>query len=112
MVHCIYDFCTCKYVTHYTTYLYPVDSSSQSLSAGPPLMSLPLGFDHLPEAQRELEEEERQQREQAERDDQELLQQQKQELMEFMNQPSVTPQPPPEVHVCGVCMHIQCTCTA
>lgn len=76
---------------------FPVDSSSQSVSAGPPQMSLPVGFDHLPEALREMEEEERRRREQEEREEQELHQQQEQELREWMNRPSVPQQPPPEV---------------
>ena len=74
-----------------------VDSSSQSLSAGPPLMSLPVGFDHLPEAQREMEEEERRRREQEEREERELNQQQEQELRERMSRPPEPQQPPPEV---------------
>ena len=81
--------------------LFPADSSSQSLSAGPPMMSLPVGFDHLPEAQREMEEEERRQREEEEREEQELHQQQAQELSEWMNRPSVPQQPTPQVHVCA-----------
>ena len=94
--------------------LFLVDSSSQSLSAGPPIMSLPVGFDHLPEAQRELEEEERWQREQEEREEQELRQQQAQELSEWMSRPSVPPQPPPpEVQVCMCIVHVHvraCIC--
>ena len=77
--------------------LFSVDSSSQSVSAGPPLMSLPVGFDHLPESLREMEEEERRRREQEEREEQELHQQQEQELREWMNRPPVPQQPPPEV---------------
>ena len=79
--------------------LFPADSSSQSLSAGPPMMSLPVGFDHLPEAQREMEEEERRQREEEEREEQELHQQQAQELSEWMNRPQLPQQPPPQVSV-------------
>ena len=84
--------------------LFPADSSSQSLSAGPPMMSLPVGFDHLPEAQREMEEEERRQREEEEREEQELRQQQAQELSEWMNRPQLPQQPPPQVHLylCGL----------
>lgn len=66
------------------------------------MMSLPLGFEHLPAAQREMEEQERRQREQEALEEQELHQQQEQALVEWMNCPPVVQQPPPpEVLTCS-----------
>ena len=73
----------------------PVDSLSESLSAGPPLEILPVGFDQLAEEQRTREEERHRQEEEQRQDRAEFLRQQGRELQDYLNRPGEEQQDTP-----------------
>lgn len=63
------------------------DTLNQSIPPGPPFMDLPIGYDHLPEQQREIEAERQQREEELRVEREEFQQQQGEELRDFLNRP-------------------------